>query len=72
MVLLPSLSLSYGANPRAASPAESDTGMHIAARHGQLSYLELLVKYGGDVNAVNDDKMTPLGCAVAKKKQAAA
>jgi hypothetical protein len=33
--------------------------------------MKLLVEYGGDLNAVNDEKMTPLGCAIKNKQHTA-
>ena len=42
--------------------------MHIAARSGHVPFLSLLLEYGADVNAANDDSMTPLGCAMKSKK----
>ena len=43
--------------------------MHIAAKHGSIPFMELLLEYGADINAVNDDRMTPLGCALKSKKK---
>ena len=48
--------LSYGANPRAASDRDSETAIHLAAQYNQIPFLEVLIEYGGDINAVNDDR----------------
>lgn len=45
--------------------------MHVTARYGNVEFMELLLRYGADINAVNDEKMTPLGCAIAAKKKVA-
>lgn len=45
--------------------------MHIVARYGNVEFMKLLVEFGGDINGVNDDKMTPLGCAIASKQKPA-
>ena len=43
--------------------------MHLAAKYGQIPFLELLIEYGGDINGVNDSRKTPLGCAMDAKKK---
>lgn len=45
--------------------------MHIVARYGNIDFLKLLLEYGADINGVNDDKKTPLGCAIETKQKAA-
>lgn len=47
---------------------ESDTGhtlLHLAAQEGQVSVTELLLKNGGDINSVDNERRTPLFAAVA-------
>ena len=42
--------------------------MHLAAQYGNLPFVKLLLAYGADINAVNDNRETPLGCALLKKR----
>jgi ankyrin repeat protein len=63
--------LSYGGNARSASNRESTTALHVAAEFGNLVFLKLLSDYGADINAVNDERETPLGVAIKHKKQSA-
>jgi ankyrin repeat protein len=42
------------------------TPLHIAAAHGERDAVELLIKYGADVNVRDADGMSPLHCAVAR------
>ena len=42
--------------------------MHLASQYGNLGFIKLLFAYGADINAVNDDRKTPLGCAIVKKR----
>lgn len=44
--------LGFGANARKASERDSETGMHVVAQYGELSFLKLLLEYGADINAV--------------------
>jgi ankyrin repeat protein len=38
--------------------------LHIAAKYGCKPFVELLVEYGGDYDAVDNNKKTPLNYAV--------
>lgn len=42
--------------------------MHLAAQFNQVPFLELLVEYGADIDAVNDERETPLGTAIKYKR----
>ena len=42
--------------------------MHLASSYGSLAFVKLLFIFGGDINAVNDNRQTPLGLAIAKKR----
>lgn len=41
--------------------------MHLAAKYGCLPFVRLLVEYGGDYDAVDNNKKTPLNYAVEEK-----
>lgn len=56
-----SLLLAHGA--LICSNALGNHATHIAARHGAVATLKLLVQYGGDMNLKNYDGKTPLGMA---------
>ena len=47
------------------------TPLHLAAREGHVDCIELLLKHGAMVNAINEGKQTPLHeCAFKGKEQA--
>ena len=52
--------LSKGANVMAREFWGSSTPLHVATFSGNLRLLEVLVKHGADVNALNDEGSTPL------------
>jgi ankyrin repeat protein/L-ascorbate metabolism protein UlaG (beta-lactamase superfamily) len=52
--------LSKGANVMAREFWGSSTPLHVATFSGNLRLLEVLVKHGADINAVNDEGSTPL------------
>lgn len=56
-----SLLLTHGA--LICSNALGNHATHIAARHGAVEMIKLLVQYGGDMNLKNYDGKTPLGMA---------
>ena len=45
------------------------TGYHIVAQYGCVQFAEILEKYGGDHDAVDDIKKTPLNYAVDKNQK---
>lgn len=57
------LVLSYGANPNSCDETTSMTGYHITAQYGSIEFAKLLEKYGGDHDAVDNCKKTPLNYA---------
>lgn len=61
------LLLKYGANPNASDTSSSMTGYHIAAQYGSVEFARVLEKYGGDRDAVDNNKKTPLNYAMEKK-----
>lgn len=52
-----------GANPNMRDPVKGLTVMHDAARDGHVDMLEILVQYGADVNARDNDGNLPLHLA---------
>lgn len=42
------------------------TGYHIVAQYGCVEFAKVLQKYGGDRDAVDDNKKTPLNYALEK------
>jgi ankyrin repeat protein len=63
------LLLAHGAHPNLRGQG-GVTVFHEVAATGQLDLAEMLLKHGGDLNAPDDAGKTPLGYAVAKKKDA--
>ena len=45
--------LRFGADARFAEERESQTGMHLACKAGNLEIVKLLLEYKADINAVN-------------------
>ena len=48
--------------------SEEDSALHIVARHGMVTTVQLLVDCGADVNAVNKHGQTPLHIVASEKK----
>lgn len=63
------LLLKYGANPNSSDSSNSMTGYHIIAQYGCVEFAEILEKYGGDHDAVDNNKKTPLNYAIEKNQK---
>lgn len=57
--------LVQGADPNFFHEEKQSTPLHVAAKFGQASQIELLIVYGGDVNAIDGNGLTPLEVAKA-------
>lgn len=55
--------LKYGASTSYCEEEESQTALHIAAKYGCLPFVKLLVEFGGDYDAVDNHRKTPLNYA---------
>lgn len=62
--------LEHGADPdtRDQRFGTGSTPLHGAARHDRLNAANTLLEFGADVNAKNDDGLTPLGLTKHSKK----
>ncbi|XP_036332090.1 ARF GTPase-activating protein GIT2 isoform X1 [Rhagoletis pomonella] len=54
-----------GANPNFFHEEKRSTPLHVAAKFGQASQIELLIVYGADINAIDGNGLTPLEVAKA-------
>jgi len=63
--------LQHGADPntRDQRNGAGSTPLHCAARNDRLNAAEILLDFGADVNAKNDDGLTPLDMTKMSKKQ---
>ncbi|XP_054736680.1 ARF GTPase-activating protein Git [Anastrepha obliqua] len=52
-----------GANPNYFHDEKRSTPLHVAAKFGQASQIELLIVYGADINAIDGNGLTPLEVA---------
>ncbi|XP_067633042.1 ARF GTPase-activating protein Git isoform X2 [Eurosta solidaginis] len=57
--------LVQGANPNFFHDEKRSTPLHVAAKFGQASQIELLIVYGADINAIDGNGLTPLETAKA-------
>lgn len=57
--------LVQGANPNFFHDEKRSTPLHVAAKFGQASQIELLIVYGADINAIDGNGLTPLEVAKA-------
>ncbi|KGL86853.1 Ankyrin repeat and SOCS box protein 10, partial [Charadrius vociferus] len=57
--------LQHGASVNSRTEEEDDTALHVAARHGLTDHVQLLLRYGAELEAENKEGQTPLnaGCA---------
>lgn len=55
--------LSLGANPNYKHPDKKNSSLHMAAKCGQSSQIELLIVYGADAAATDEDGKTPVDYA---------
>ncbi|XP_023239790.1 ARF GTPase-activating protein GIT2-like isoform X1 [Centruroides sculpturatus] len=55
--------LSLGANPNYKHPDKKNSPLHMAAKCGQSSQIELLIVYGADAAATDEDGKTPVDYA---------
>ncbi|MHC4662573.1 MAG: ankyrin repeat domain-containing protein [Planctomycetota bacterium] len=58
------LLIKNGINPNTRLRASGDTMLHVAARNGHIKVMELLLKKGADVDAINLMSATPLQLAI--------
>lgn len=61
--------LQYGAAVDGCTVDESDTPLHVAARHGLLDHTELYLRYGAAVDKQNDEGYTPLNAACSQPQE---
>lgn len=57
--------LVQGANPNFFHDEKRSTPLHVAAKFGQASQIELLIVYGANINAIDGNGLTPLEVAKA-------
>lgn len=57
--------LVQGADPNYFHEEKSSTPLHVAAKFGQVSQVELLLIYGADINAIDGNHLTPIELAKA-------
>ncbi|XP_065367730.1 ARF GTPase-activating protein Git [Calliphora vicina] len=57
--------LVQGADPNFFHEEKRSTPLHVAAKFGQASQIELLIVYGADINAIDGNGLTPLEVAKA-------
>ncbi|KFP17449.1 Ankyrin repeat and SOCS box protein 10, partial [Egretta garzetta] len=58
--------LQHGASVNSRTEEEDDTALHIAARHGLADHVQLLLRYGAELEAKNEEGQTPLNAACAQ------
>lgn len=61
--------LQHGASVNSRTEEEDDTALHIAARHGLTDHVQLLLRYGAELEAKNEEGQTPLNAACAQPHQ---
>ncbi|XP_009950845.1 PREDICTED: ankyrin repeat and SOCS box protein 10-like [Leptosomus discolor] len=61
--------LQHGAGVNSRTEEENDTALHIAARHGLPDHVQLLLCYGAELEAKNEEGQTPLNAACAQPHQ---
>ncbi|NWI12199.1 ASB10 protein, partial [Crypturellus soui] len=61
--------LQHGANANSRTEEEEDTALHVAARHGLADHIRLLLHYGAELEAKNEEGQTPLNTACAQPHQ---
>ncbi|NXI40093.1 ASB10 protein, partial [Galbula dea] len=61
--------LQHGASVNSRTEEERDTALHIAARHGLTDHVQLLLRYGAELEAENEEGQTPLNAACAQPHQ---
>lgn len=57
--------LVQGADPNYFHEEKLSTPLHVAAKFGQMSQVELLLVYGADINAIDGNNLTPIELAKA-------
>ncbi|NXL50922.1 ASB10 protein, partial [Podilymbus podiceps] len=58
--------LQHGARVNSQTEEEDDTALHVAARHGLADHVQLLLRYGAELEAKNKEGQTPLNAACAQ------
>lgn len=61
--------LQHGASVNSRTEEEDDTALHVAARHGLTDHVQLLLRYGAELEAKNEEGQTPLNAACAQPHQ---
>ncbi|KFP88268.1 Ankyrin repeat and SOCS box protein 10, partial [Apaloderma vittatum] len=61
--------LQHGACVNSRTEEEEDTALHVAARHGLADHVQLLLRYGAELEAENEEGQTPLNVACAQPHQ---
>lgn len=61
--------LQHGASVNSRTEEEGDTALHVAARHGLSDHVQLLLRYGAELEAENEEGQTPLNAACAQPHQ---
>ncbi|NXF38146.1 ASB10 protein, partial [Nyctibius bracteatus] len=61
--------LQHGAGVNSRTEEEDDTALHVAARHGLAEHVQLLLRYGAELEAKNEEGQTPLNAACAQPHQ---
>ncbi|NXJ81720.1 ASB10 protein, partial [Trogon melanurus] len=61
--------LQHGACVNSRTEEEEDTALHVAARHGLADHVQLLLHYGAELEAENEEGQTPLNVACAQPHQ---
>lgn len=61
--------LQHGASVNSRTEEEDDTALHVAARHGLTDHVQLLLRYGAELEAENKEGQTPLNAACAQPHQ---
>ncbi|NXQ87118.1 ASB10 protein, partial [Nyctibius grandis] len=61
--------LQHGARVNSQTEEEEDTALHVAARHGLADHVQLLLRYGAELEARNEEGQTPLNAACAQPHQ---
>uniref|UniRef100_A0A8B9BP00 Ankyrin repeat and SOCS box containing 10 n=1 Tax=Anser brachyrhynchus TaxID=132585 RepID=A0A8B9BP00_9AVES len=58
--------LQHGASVNSRTEEECDTALHVAARHGLIDHVRLLLCHGAELEAKNEEGQTPLNAACAQ------
>lgn len=61
--------LQHGASVNSRTEEECDTALHVAARHGLIDHVRLLLRHGAELEAKNEEGQTPLNAACAQPHQ---